>query len=130
MTQSHQPFAGRAYLITGAGNGIGKQTALHLASLGAVVGINDLREAFVEGTVGAVREQGGQAIAAIYAWQQRYLTYSDKSLDWMVMKFMDEAAGCAGVLSDLSEAGRSLLANYDAYLSPAVAAGAPSSTHP
>ncbi len=64
----------------------------------------------------------GQAIAAIYAWQQRYLTYSDKSLDWMVMRFMDESAGCAGVLLDLSEAGQNLLVNYDTYLSPPLAA--------
>ncbi len=67
----------------------------------------------------------GQQIAAIYAWQQRYVVYSDKSLDWMVMKFMDEPAGCAGVLSDLSEAGRNLLTSYDAYLSPAATAAKP-----
>ncbi|MFI4970157.1 MAG: hypothetical protein ACHP7D_08110 [Lysobacterales bacterium] len=73
----------------------------------------------------------GQTIASVYAWQQRYLTYSDKSLDWMVMKFMDEsAAGCAGVLSDLSSAGRNLLANYEAYLSPAAVTGPKSSASP
>jgi type II secretory pathway pseudopilin PulG len=76
----------------------------------------------------------GQTIAAVYAWQQRYLVYSDKSLDWMVMKFMDESAGsagCAGVLGDLSEAGRNLMTNYDAYLSsPSVATGSKSSASP
>lgn len=100
----------------------GMQTALLLHSA--------YDNAIAAGVFASMPLADGQAIAAIYAWQQRYLTYSDKSLDWMVMKFMDEAAGCAGVLSDLSEAGRSLLANYDAYLSPAVAAAAPSSTHP
>jgi type II secretory pathway pseudopilin PulG len=63
----------------------------------------------------------GQNIAAIYALQERYVTLSDKSLDWAVMKFMNEgeAAGCAGVLGDLSRAGHDLAEHYDAYLSPA-----------
>ena len=89
----------------------GMQTALLLH--------NAYDNAIAAGVFTSMALADGQKIAAIYAWQERYLLYSDKSLDWMVMKFMDEPAGCAGVLEDLSTAGRNLLANYDAYLSPA-----------
>lgn len=91
----------------------GMQTALLLHSA--------YDNAIAAGVFTSMALADGQNIAAIYAWQERYLVYSDKSLDWMVMKFMDEPAGCAGVVLDLSTAGRDLLVKYDAYISPVAA---------
>ena len=89
----------------------GMQTALLLHSA--------YDNAIAAGVFTSMALTDGQNIAATYAWQERYLIYSDKSLDWMVMKFMGEGepAGCAGMLEDLSGAGRILLASYDVYLS-------------
>lgn len=55
-------LAGRTAFISGAGHGIGRATALAMAKLGATVGINDLKQEFVDEAVAAVRAAGGQAI--------------------------------------------------------------------
>lgn len=64
MTETRdQTLAGRVALVTGAGNGIGRATALKLATRGAIVGVNDLKPEFVSGTVEAIKASGGNAVA-------------------------------------------------------------------
>lgn len=64
MTEApEKALAGRVALVTGSGNGIGRATALRLASRGAIVGVNDLKPEFVEPVVEQIRAAGGQAVA-------------------------------------------------------------------
>ena len=56
-------LAEKAALITGAGNGIGRASALRFATEGAQVLCTDLDSQAAEGTAALIREQGGQAEA-------------------------------------------------------------------
>lgn len=57
-------FEGQVALVTGSGRGIGRATALKLASEGATVLINDLDQESVQAVVAEITEQGGKAAAS------------------------------------------------------------------
>ncbi|MEU4454482.1 glucose 1-dehydrogenase [Nocardioides sp. NPDC023903] len=57
-------FAGKVALVTGAGSGIGRATAVAFAAEGAAVALADIDTAGNEETARLVAEHGGQVIAA------------------------------------------------------------------
>jgi NAD(P)-dependent dehydrogenase (short-subunit alcohol dehydrogenase family) len=56
-------LTGQCILITGAGRGLGRSTARHLARCGAVVGVSDIDAGTCEETAALIRAGGGQAHA-------------------------------------------------------------------
>jgi NAD(P)-dependent dehydrogenase (short-subunit alcohol dehydrogenase family) len=64
-TTRHNDLQGRVALVTGSGHGIGLATARHLAARGAIVGINDLKQQFVDEAVDQIKASGGKAVALI-----------------------------------------------------------------
>jgi len=61
MTARHE---GKVGFITGGGSGIGRETALRLASEGARMLVSDVDLAAAEATVGLIADAGGEAVAA------------------------------------------------------------------
>jgi NAD(P)-dependent dehydrogenase (short-subunit alcohol dehydrogenase family) len=58
-------FSDKTAIVTGAGRGMGKETALTLAREGAAVVVNDVHEGLVEAVVKEIEEAGGRALAFV-----------------------------------------------------------------
>lgn len=58
-------LAGQIVLVTGAGRGLGRAVAEHLATCGATVGVNDIETKTCNDTVAAIRRHNGTAHAYV-----------------------------------------------------------------
>ncbi|MDH4874426.1 SDR family oxidoreductase [Pseudomonas sp. BN515] len=89
-------FRGYTVLISGAGRGLGRSTAQHLASLGAIVGVSDIDSNNCDETVRLIRAAGGIAHGYVADLASR------ESFLKVAARFADQAGPLDAVLNNAS----------------------------
>jgi len=88
---------GKRTIVTGAGNGIGRETALVCAREGARVGVLDVDEAAAARTVADVEAAGGEAIALVADLADEAEVEAAVARAAAAWDGLDCVIGCAGV---------------------------------
>ena len=99
-------LAGRVALVTGAGSGIGRASAMSLAADGAGIAALDRDRSMLDETVEAIRSAGGRAVAVeadLSRADQVLATYRAVSEEWGRLDFVVANAGINGVWAPIEQ---------------------------
>jgi NAD(P)-dependent dehydrogenase (short-subunit alcohol dehydrogenase family) len=91
---------GRVAVVTGSGRGLGRAYAIALAGAGAAVVVNDLDEEGARGTVAAITDGGGRAVAEVAPVGSSEVAEALVALAQSAFGRLDVMVTNAGVLRD------------------------------
>jgi NAD(P)-dependent dehydrogenase (short-subunit alcohol dehydrogenase family) len=95
---SHR-LAGRRALVTGAGSGIGRASALRLAAEGAAVAVVDVRAGSAEMVVAELEAAGGKAVALTADVREEEAVRGAAAEAVAALGGLDTVVACAGIVS-------------------------------